>query len=35
LIITLANVNQFVKFFHSQIPKESVYPTIAWPSTSP
>ena len=35
MIITLANVNRFLKFFHWQIPKETLCVTIAGPSTSP
>ena len=34
LIITLANADRFLKFFHCQILKETLYVTVAVPSTS-
>jgi len=35
LIITAANVERFLKFFHGEIPRETPYVTITGPSTSP
>jgi len=34
-VVTSANVDQFSKFFHCQLPKETVYVSMIEISTSP